>query len=294
MDDTQTLVARIEALSAPLIPQPTDVAPALGRLDDIRAVVFDVYGTLVMSGCGDIGTTQTASTGSPFEDAWRAAGLAPDSRPEDGPDALSALIRQDHAASRDAGVDHPEVDILAIWQRLLDAQGLASDDALRRRLAIEYELRTNPVWPMPGLGETLRALADRELVLGIVSNAQFYTPLMLRAFLGRPLDKLGFDEACCAWSYRQGVAKPSTAVYAPALDGLRDRHGISAAEVLYIGNDMRNDVRPAQALGCRTALFAGDARSLRLRRDDPGMDGVRPDRMITALPQVLATLAPAH
>ncbi len=282
-----TLLAHIDALTKPLSPQPTDLAPRLGPLDGIRAVVFDIYGTLVMSGCGDIGLTRTKTTDSPFEDAWTAVGLPSETAPTDGAAALGALIRQDHATSRAAGVEHPEVDILVIWHRLLEAQGVASDDGLRSRLALEYELRTNPVWPMPRLAETLNELADRRLVLGIVSNAQFYTPLMLRAFLGQSLDEVGFDDACCAWSYRQGVAKPSRTVYAPALDGLRERHGIAAHEVLYIGNDMRNDIRPAQALGCRTALFAGDARSLRLRRDDPGMERVRPDRVLTALSEVL-------
>jgi putative hydrolase of the HAD superfamily len=294
MDDTNTLLARIDALTKPLVPQPTGVGPLLGPLDMIRAVVFDVYGTLVISGCGDIGLTQTETPGSPFEDAWAAVRLPSEAAPTDGSAALSALIRQVHATSRAAGVEHPEVDILAIWHRLLQAQGMKADDRLRRRLALEYELRTNPVWPMPGLTETLDELADRGLVLGIVSNAQFYTPLMLRAFFGRSLDELAFDEACCAWSYRQGVAKPSTTVYAPALDGLRERHGIAAHEVLYIGNDMRNDIRPAQALGCRTALFAGDARSLRLRRDDPGIELVQPDRVVTALPQVLDLLQRKH
>jgi putative hydrolase of the HAD superfamily len=298
IDIDQALIARIEAitsaLTGPLQPRPTAMAPVLAPLGGMRALLFDVYGTLVISGCGDIGLTQGQGSDGPFQDAWSAAGLDLTAAPKAGRSALRALILEDHAASHAAGIDHPEVDILAIWRRLLEQQGVTADEALLRRLAVEYELRSNPVWPMPELSGVLQRLAARGLVLGIVSNAQFYTPLMLQAFLGQPLQALGFDMDCCAWSYRERVAKPSPAVYRPALQGLRERHGIAPAEVLYIGNDMRNDVRPAQSLGCRTGLFAGDARSLRLRPDDPGMDRVQADLVVTALAQLLEVVPPAR
>jgi putative hydrolase of the HAD superfamily len=139
---------------------------------------------------------------------------------------------------------------------------------------------------MPGLPETIARLRERALVLGIVSNAQFYTPLIIEAFLGRPPTALGLDPECSAWSFRLGIAKPSTAIYRPAIDGLQRVHGISPEQVLYIGNDQRNDIWPASRLGLRTALFAGDARSLRLREDDPALTGIEPDRVVTELLQV--------
>jgi putative hydrolase of the HAD superfamily len=49
---------------------------------------------------------------------------------------------------------------------------------------------------------------------------------------------------------------------------------------------MRNDIWPAAAAGCQTVLFAGDARSLRLRADDPDVAGVVPDRVIIELAQI--------
>ncbi|WP_200236713.1 HAD family hydrolase [Thiohalocapsa halophila] len=294
-DADAQLIARIRALTTPLAPLPTAVSPRVDPLTGIRAVLFDVYGTLVISGCGDIGLTATDDLPKAFAEAWRAAELDSGALPE-GFDAATALkdkIQVDHAASRAAGVDYPEVDIVATWQRLLADLRISADDSRLRRLALEYELRTNPVWPMPGLAAVLATLAARGLVLGLVSNAQFYTPLMLEAFLGRPLAAVGLDPDCCLLSYRQAVAKPSTAIYRPALDALQCRHGIAPGAVLYIGNDIRNDVQPAQALGCRTALFAGDARSLRLREDDPVLRRVVADRVVTELEQLTAQLLPA-
>jgi putative hydrolase of the HAD superfamily len=220
-----TLIERIRALTAPMSPLPTRVDARIEPLEGIRAVLFDVYGTLVISGCGDIGLTAEASAADPFRGAWSAAGLDAGALPTGGHGLLAELIHADHAQSRARGVDHPEVDILAIWRRLLVQRGLSATERVLRRLALEYELRTNPVWLMPGLADVIRKLRARGLVLGVVSNAQFYTPLMLEAFLGQPLQKLGFDPDCCAWSYRQGVAKPSQSVYLPALRGLASATG---------------------------------------------------------------------
>jgi putative hydrolase of the HAD superfamily len=291
--DDALLIKRIQALTSPLTPQPTGVTPRLDPLPGIRAVLFDVYGTLVISGSGDIGVATAAGTGKRFHEAWIAAGFAPALLPTDfdGTAALTALIRAHHARSRDRGVDHPEVDIIPIWRVLLaNLLGVPTTIAQLRRLALEYELRVNPVWPMPGLTGLIQTLRRRGLVLGVVSNAQFYTPLMLEAFLGQSLEAAGFDPLCCAWSYRHGVAKPSTVIYVPALAGLHQHHGIHPEQVLYIGNDLRNDIHPACALGCHTVLYAGDQRSLRLRPDDPQLGTVTPERVITTLYQLSSNL----
>jgi len=289
------LANRIRSLSRPLEPISTDLAPRLDPLSGIRAVLFDVYGALVISASGDIGLAGARDTTSAFAAALEAAGImAPTTA---GPARLEAAIRAFHARRRAAGTEFPEVDILAIWSEVLGSETPggevpASRDRLAH-LAVEYECRVNPVWPMPGLARLLENLRRCPLVLGIVSNAQFYTPLMLEGFLGASLTDLGFDAECCAWSYRLLEAKPSARIYQVALAGLERVHGIAPSEVLYVGNDLRNDIRPASLTGCRTALFAGDARSLRLREDDPHCAGVVPDRVITALPQITEAILPA-
>ena len=48
--------------------------------------------------------------------------------------------------------------------------------------------------------------------------------------------------------------------------GALGKNGVAPGEVLYVGNDMLNDVYAAGQVGFRTALFAGDQRSLRMRQ----------------------------
>ena len=68
--------------------------------------------------------------------------------------------------------------------------------------------------------------------------------------------------------------------------------GVSPHAVLYVGNDMLNDMLPAAAAGFQTALFAGDARSLRLRETDPRCIDVSPDIVLTDLSQLIEHIHP--
>ena len=162
------------------------------------------------------------------------------------------------------GVDFPEVDIAEVWENALvfAARGWIAARASTRTPCVEFEVRTNPIWPMPGLLPALEGLLRGGKTLGLVSNAQFYTPQALWALLGRSVEQLGFAADLQFYSYQYRRAKPSAELYRLAAAALQ-RRGIPAGRALYVGNDMRNDVAPAARLGFRTALFAGDARSLR-------------------------------
>ncbi len=61
-------------------------------------------------------------------------------------------------------------------------------------------------------------------------------------------------------------------------------------EVLFIGNDMLNDIYGAQQMGFKTVLFAGDQRSLRWRKDHQLTQGLKPDFIINDLMQILDCL----
>ncbi|MEQ8849367.1 HAD family hydrolase [Botrimarina sp.] len=285
---------QIARLSAPMDPEPTGETPRLPTLEGVRAVLFDVYGTLLVSRSGDI----TLAGESPHGDAAEAAlasalGVSLSELPGEGGlgqrlfESLIATIRAEHETSDAA---FPEVDIRDIWRRVVAEQtSYQLTDGQAERLAVEYECRVNPIWPMPHLAETLDSLRVAGVPLGVVSNAQFFTQLAFKPLTGRFLSGWGFDPALCFWSYQHGQAKPGEALFEMAAAVLSGRD-IEPSEALYVGNDLRNDVWPAQRVGFRTALFAGDARSLRWRRDDPNLSDVRPDAVVTELRQVLGLL----
>ncbi|QNN22818.1 HAD family hydrolase [Planctomycetales bacterium ZRK34] len=289
-----SLIQRIGELSQPLEPIATDVTEKLSPLNDIRAVLFDVYGTLIISGSGDIGISMAQDSASAFAAALKAVELSAESiDPQQGFARLHEAIQRHHAVRRTAGIEYPEVEIRDVWAEVLTAMGLTqlSPDTVEA-MAVEYECRVNPTWPMPDLLSTLTALRERDLTLGIVSNAQFFTPLLFEALADHDLVQLGFDLEQCVYSFELLEAKPSTVLYEQAADRLRDHRGIRPEQVLYVGNDMLNDITPAQQVGFKTALFAGDQRSLRLRLGDPRVVRTQPDLIVTTLASLPPLLSP--
>ena len=293
------LVERMRELLSPLAPNPTGVSPVLPSLPGIRIVLFDVYGTLLVSVSGDIGTRENQADGEAAQLALRGAGMEV-VHPKAGIHAESGLrqsILQEHEALRRKGVDYPEVDIAKIWtvvlKKLVDqdmVRGEIDDDRIAL-LAVEYECRTNPVWPMPGLADMLTTILGKKIEMGVISNSQFYTPLLFDVFLGEPIEALGFDAHLCSWSYRSGCAKPSARLFQPVAEIISREKNLLPDQVLYVGNDMLNDIQPARERGWRTALFAGDQRSLRMRSDRPELAGAKPDVVITELGQLTGLLA---
>ena len=138
---------------------------------------------------------------------------------------------------------------------------------------------------MPGLEACLRSLSEKGLVLGIISNGQFYTRELFAALLTQPPELWGIDAELQFYSYQHGRAKPGRYLYQIAARAL-GRRGVEPAAALCVGNDLLNDVLPARDVGFRTALYAGDERSLRLRQEEPEVAAVRPDLIVTRLSQL--------
>ncbi len=282
------LIDSIKKLSAPLEPLPTGAALKLEPLDGVSTVLFDIYGTLLVSGSGDIGTAAAVDSSEALIQSLIVAGYEGDHERagELGPELLHAQIQLWHKAAREDGIDFPEVEISLVWKKLIERlQALdiikADDDPHRiQQLAVEYECRVNPVWPMPAAAETLANLRARGFRLGIVSNAQFYTPLTLEALLGTPPDALGFEKELCVFSYKQLRAKPSVDLFQTL------ENKLDWSQTLYVGNDMLNDIWTASQVGCRTCLFAGDRRSLRLREEDKRCRHLVPDAVVDQLHQI--------
>jgi putative hydrolase of the HAD superfamily len=262
---------------------------------DITGVLFDVYGTLFVSGSGDVGTAQETVGSDSFIRALSNFGGKQRVRnaPAAGEVARDGYFREiesEHAVKIERGVDYPEVDIREIWKKVwtrLGDSGLVDDGPLSEgdieELALYYEVFSNPTYPMPGARETIRRLREAGIRLGVVSNAQFFTPLLFPAHLGESVEELGFDSQLTVWSYQEGVAKPSSDIFCRVKERTDSP---DPGATLYVGNDMLNDITAAAACGFKTCLFAGDKRSLRLRTDEERCAGVTPDLRITSLDQL--------
>lgn len=265
----------------PIFPRPSSLHRSGKLKDKIRCILFDIYGTLLVSGSGDIGIVKRESYKSEkLEKLLNKFGIQ--QIPSDILKRFFATLDDVHQTLKEKGVDFPEVEIDRIWMRVLEI-----DDLDRvRAFAMEFEMIVNPVYPMPNFEKTLSACKDLDVLMGIISNAQFYTPYLFKWFLDSSLEDRGFHPELIFYSYKFGYAKPSTFMINAAVEKL-EKMGISPHSVLYVGNDMLNDIYPAKMAGFKTALFAGDARSLRLRENHPQCKDLSVDIIITDLIQIL-------
>ena len=111
------LIQRIRRLSSPLEPIPTEAAEEAAPLTGVRAVLFDVYGTLFISGAGEIGVNEPLESDSAFSESIQAAGFnwLVQEAPVRGSERLKHHIRETHARKKAQGIEFPEVDILEEW-----------------------------------------------------------------------------------------------------------------------------------------------------------------------------------
>jgi len=250
-------------------------------VEEVKGILFDIYGTLFISESGGINISEKNKNN--YEKINK---LLTRHSISSNSDTLVkdffGKIKEKHEELKQKGVDYPEVEIDRIWAEVIKI----SDMDFIRKFAAEYDFVVNPVYPMPGLEKTISTLKKRNILMGIISNAQFYTQFLFKWFFNLKAEELGFDSDLIFFSYRYGYAKPSSHMFRLAAKELEER-GLNVQSVLYIGNDMRNDILAANKEGFQTALFAGDKRSLRLRQDEPECKDIRPDLVITDLIQLL-------
>jgi len=291
--------------STEMKPVPTLLKPFI-RIDPaIKALAFDVYGTILVSASGDIDESVISTEN--LKTALDASGIELiKTLPEQHlvlteiMDDFKKSIEDYHQAERSEDKPYPEINILEIWEEIIMDHHHRNRLILNGPLCVKcftfvFEVLSNRIYPMPGMKEVINQLADKEFPLGIISNAQFYTPLILNFFLHGAISESEqvqpFDTDLTVFSYQHQRSKPDAFLFELLKKQCRKKYGIYADEILFIGNDMFRDIYPAQVAGFKTVLFAGDTKSLRLRQDKPELKKLTPDYIITDLRQILNIIA---
>ena len=222
-----------------------------------KAIFWDVYGTLIRAERGDLDSLvkRHAELLPVFEQTVRNFSL-----PMSG-EALHehfiAAIKSARDRRMAGGEAHPEVRIEEIWWKLLDNTTLNQ----AREVALYFERQANPKQFQPRAFETLTTLKQRGLRQGIISNAQFYTPVELSELLREESAcaictyESIFDPQLVFFSYELGVAKPDLTPFRHAVEVLA-RDNIMPDDCVFVGDSPVNDIAPAQHIGFKTVLYA--------------------------------------
>ena len=215
---------------------------------DIRAVAFDVNGTLVRI-LTDDGDEQVFRAAAHFL-TYQGIEL----HRHELRDLYFQTMKEQQRASRE---QYPEFDAVGIWRSIIDEHATDFTRALpagkleqlplflaeltrgvsRRRLGL-----------YPHVREVLDVLRAR-WPLAIITDAQ-------SAYARAELHKVGlldyFDPIVVSGDH--GYRKPDRRLFQAALDGM----GAAAGNTLYVGNDMYRDIYGAREAGLTTVMFDSD------------------------------------
>lgn len=283
-----------------LDPVPTGVVTEITKLSNIKCIIFDIYGTLIVSASGDLDKSNVSTKN--LTTALNAAGLKWRNDSFEGVYGDQVLndfhtaVEDQHAELKLKGHLYPEVDIISVWEKCL--QKAISNNWLEiqervdiKTLTVVFEILSNPVWPMPGMRKIIDELVKLKIPIGIVSNAQFYTPIIMNNFISDYVTEQEninpFDHDISVYSYKLLRSKPDTYLFEQLSIQLKNKYNVLPMQALFVGNDMLKDVWTAKQVGFKTALFAGDKRSLRMRETDERCSGLKPDVVINDLLELL-------
>ena len=240
---------------------------------DIRAVAFDVNGTLVRI-LTDDGMEQIFRSIAHF---LTYQGI--DLHRHQVRDLYFEHMKEQQQASPE---EHPEFDAVGIWRSILQAHLTEFTRALPAEKLEQMPIFLAEMYRgisrcrlrlYPHVLEVLDVLRER-YPLAVVTDAQ-------STYARAELHKVGlldyFDPIVVSGDH--GYRKPDRRLFQLALDGM----GVAAEHALYVGNDMHRDIFGAQEAGMTTVMVESDQGA------DVHLDCV-PDYTITDLRDLLTIL----
>jgi putative hydrolase of the HAD superfamily len=215
---------------------------------DIRAVAFDVNGTLVRI-LTDDGMEQIFRS---IAHLLTYQGI--DLHRHQVRDLYFQIMKEQQQASPE---EHPEFDAVAIWRRIIQAhqteftRALPADKLEQMPLFLAEMYRGISRCRLrlyPHVREVLEVLREC-YPLAVVTDAQ-------STYARAELHKVGlldyFDPIIVSGDH--GYRKPDRRLFQLALDGI----GVAAENALYVGNDMYRDIFGAQEAGMKTVMVESD------------------------------------
>jgi FMN phosphatase YigB (HAD superfamily) len=291
---------------APPPTEPPKAKPHLAPMPEIKAVCWNIYGTLLALSEGEllfehpqkfVMELALDKTLQEFK-MWGSMSRKPGQPAE----YLSQLYRKGLDEQRLAPSrreKHPELSAERIWEGIVkkllqkdyrfDAGFFGSLNEYSKKIAYFFHASLQGTACYPGAAAALAHVKSRGLRQGILADGQCFTLLQLQRGLAQEDGSVAFhtlfDPELLVLSGEQGGRKPSERLFRRFLETLEPA-GIRPEEVLHIGSRMALDVIPARKLGMCTGLFAGDKASLQATAEQLKDPAGRPDVLLTELCQI--------
>lgn len=289
---------------------PVDAPKAKPSLHEmpIKAVFWTVYGTLVAVPHGELQFEhdQDFVTAAALEKVikefkmWNSMSRKPGAPSEYMRELFNKALTTLRMTSGGPGEKFPEVRAERVWDDIVkklqqkeytfDAATYGSLDDYTKKIAYFYHASIQGAGPYPGAADALTLLAGRGIAQGLLADGQCFTAGQLQRCLKQQDPEFDLNAvippALRFVSAEQKAKKPSDTLLKAAVAGAAAR-GLAPSQVLHVGSNLARDIGPAKKHGFRTALFAGDKHSLVATGEQLKDPALRPDALITELPQVL-------
>jgi len=296
--------------SAPKI-DPPKAKPKIKELP-VKAVFWTVYGTLAAVPQGELQFEhpQDFVTAAALDKVikefkmWQSMSRKPGAPSEYMKELFNKALTTLRLTGGGGGEKFPEVQTERIWDDIVkklqqkeykfDAVAYGSLDDYVKKIAYFYHASIQGCGAYPGAADALKLLAERGVVQGLLGDGQCFTAGQLQRCLKQ--QDPDFDLAAViapsmrVISAEKKARKPSDTLFKAAIAAAGAK-GISPSEILHVGSNLTRDIGPAKKHGFRTALFAGDKGSLSATSEQLQDAALRPDAMITELPQVLELIS---
>lgn len=308
LEEYATLLARRPDLPWPAPPKATPVKarPHLVRLPEVRAILWNLYGTLLAIPQGELlfehpqAFIMSNALDKTIQEYKMWASMS--RKPGQPSEYLLQIYRQiltEQQSVPGGGERNPEVQVERVWEAIIkrllqkdykfDASMLGSLNEFSRKVAYFFHASLQGTACYDGAATALRHVADCGLTQGLLADGQCFSTVQLQRGLSVQDANLRLDDV-----FTDGLTvlscdvrgkKPSERLFRRALELLQER-GISPGEVLHIGSRVQHDLVPARRLGMRTGLFAGDKTSLQATPEQLKEPPGRPDVLLTELAQI--------
>jgi FMN phosphatase YigB (HAD superfamily) len=308
-----TLEQYVTYLDSRDIPWPTPAPirrpkakPHLVRLRGIRAITWNIYGTLLGITGGelylehpqafvmDVALDKTIQEFKMWGSMTRKPGQPTDYLRQ----VYSDLLDQQRIVP--ASVEkYPEVAVDRLWEtfikRLLqkdykfDAGFYGSLNEFSRKVTYFFHASLQATTAYAGTAAALRQVNKRGLTQGLLGDGQCFSTAQLQHALHQQDPDADLDEwidpELRSLSYEVRARQPSERLFRHALATLAEK-GLAPEQVLHIGSRISRDVVPARRLGMKTGLFAGDKESLEATPEQIKDPASRPDILLTEIEQI--------
>lgn len=276
----------------------------LVRLPAVRAVTWNVYGTLLAITGGDLvfqhpnDFVMSVALDKTVQEFKMWASMS--RKPGHPADYMKVIYEQvlDEQRISPGGEKYPEVAADRLWEAIIkklfqkdyqfDANFYGSLNEYSRKVAYFFHASLQGTRCYPGAAAALGHVAAAGLAQGLLADAQCFTAVQLRRGLVAQ-EPVGLDDLAPpdlrTLSYELRGRKPSDRLFRHSLQQLA-RRGIAPDQVLHVGSRVAQDLVPAKRMGMKTALFAGDRASLQAVPERLKEPPNRPDVLLTELSQI--------